>query len=216
MTWVPSCRVDISPLKIQVDVDYLLRIMGMVISSVSKYQSENKHAGNLNAAEKANEPLQYVTRGQLNILMTYIEKLHISPVYLDFELNIKADDQVGSDAEFDSNLTLHSIAQSTDSGKSKAVLGSGRVSQLISHCVQAALSGVLSWVISVGSNFAHVSPRFEFGGMTYSDKYCDFIDMIYEIVISYIIQLVKQAYKVVFSMQVGTGSFRFRRRCSIF
>ena len=48
--------------------------------------------------------------------MTYIEKLYISPVYFDFELNIKADDQVGSDGDFDSNLTLHSIAQSTDSG----------------------------------------------------------------------------------------------------
>ena len=123
MTWVPSCRVDISPLKMQVDIDYLLRIMGMVISSVSKYQSDNKVAGNINAAGKANEPLHYVTRGQLNLLMTYIEKLHISPVYFDFELNIKSDDQVGSDAEFDSNLTLHSIAQSTDSGKSiKAAL----------------------------------------------------------------------------------------------
>ena len=45
--------------------------------------------------------------------------------------------------------------------------------------------------------------------MTYSDKYCDFIDMIYEIVISYVMQGVKQAYKVVFSMQVGTRSFSF-------
>ena len=56
-----------------------------------------------------------MTRGQLNILRTYIEKLYIHPGQFDIELNIKSDD-LDQDGGGDSSLTLHSIAQTTNSG----------------------------------------------------------------------------------------------------
>lgn len=112
MTWVPSLEVAICPLKLWIDVDYILRILGMVVSSVFKYQE----GVDISATSNANDQLQYVTRGQVQIFMTYIEKLYISPVQLDCEINIKPDDQDHTDHSGDSNLTLHSIAQATNSG----------------------------------------------------------------------------------------------------
>lgn len=112
MTWVPNLNVLICPMKLYIDVDYILRILGMIVDSVFKYQ--DNIAGNLAATSNANENLHYITRGQLNICTTYLEKLYIAPVYFDIELNIKSDDPNDGD---DASLTLHSIAQKTNSGE---------------------------------------------------------------------------------------------------
>jgi len=178
MTWVPSLNIFVCPMKLQLDVDYILRISGMVVNSIFKYQDD---AGrNLTATSHANSQLKYVTRGELNICRTYIEKLYISPLEFDIELNIKSDDP-DHDEEGDSSLTLHSIAQTTNS---------------------AAVAGLLSWVINVGANFAHVSPTFRYSPVTYTDRYCDIFDLLQEIAKPYFIQTIKQGYKVVFSMQL--------------
>ena len=63
----------------------------------------------------------------------------------------------------------------------------------------AAVAGVLSWVINVGANFAHVSPTFRFETYTDTDQYCDILELARTIAISYIVQSIKQSYKVVFS-----------------
>ena len=36
MTWIPSLNIFICPMKVQIDVDYILRVLGMIISSVYK------------------------------------------------------------------------------------------------------------------------------------------------------------------------------------
>jgi len=178
MMWVPNLAIFICPLKLHIDVDYILRVLGMVVNSINKYQDGGKR--NLAATSHANDQLKYVTRGQLNVCLTYIEKLHIAPVYFDMELNIKSDDP-DDDGEGDSSLTLHSIAQRTDS---------------------AGVAGLLSWVINVGANFAHVSPTFRYSKEICTDQYCDIFDLLQEIAKSYVMQTVKQAYKIVFSMQL--------------
>lgn len=113
MTWIPSLNIFVCPLKLNIDVDYILRVVGMVVDSVFKYQDDA--VKNTTATSHANDQLKYVTRGQKAIFMTYIEKLYIAPVEFDMELNIKSDDQ-DHDEEGDSSLTLHSIAQTTTSG----------------------------------------------------------------------------------------------------
>jgi len=180
MTWVPSINVFICPLKLWVDVDYILRIMGMIVDSVNKYQDQDDVARNLHATSSANDKLKYVTRGQAHKFMTYIENLYISPVTLDIELNIKSDDADHVD-EGDSNLTLHSIAQATNS---------------------VAVAAIMSWVINVGANFAHVSPTFRYSDISYSDTYCALFDLFEEIAKPYTNQTIKQGYKVIFSMQL--------------
>ena len=64
----------------------------------------------------------------------------------------------------------------------------------------AAVAGLLSWVINVGANFAHVSPTFRFEKDERRDQYCDFLELARDIAISYIVQSIKQSYKVVLSM----------------
>ena len=117
MTWVPSVDVFISPMKLHLDVDYILRIVGVVINSISKYQDDV--AKNQSATTNANNQLKYITRGQANASLTYIEKLYIAPVYFELEINIKPDEvdqSAESDIAGESALTLNSIARATNSG----------------------------------------------------------------------------------------------------
>ena len=116
MTWVPSLNVAICPLRLWIDVDYILMVIGMIIQSVFKYQGDVSK--NLTATSHANDKLKYLTRGEVNTWMTYIEKLYIHPVQFDIELNIKSDDPDHGE-DIDSSLTLHSIAQTTNSGMLK-------------------------------------------------------------------------------------------------
>lgn len=56
----------------------------------------------------------------------------------------------------------------------------------------AFVAGVLSWLINVGSNFAHVSPSFRYKEVADVDRYCDAIDLATELAISYTVSTIKQ------------------------
>jgi len=176
MVWVPRIDVSISPMKLQLDVDYLLRVVGMIIHSVSKHIGTNN-----TATSHASNKLKYTTRNQMSALLTYVEKLNISPVWFEIEMNIKSDDRNREEEVEESDLTLNAIARSTTS---------------------PVAAGVISWVINVGANFAHVSPSFKYKGVKQTDRYCDILDLFTELAISYIIQTIKQSYKVIFSMSL--------------
>ncbi|KAL7554677.1 hypothetical protein ACHAWF_018946 [Thalassiosira exigua] len=182
MTWIPSLNISICPLKMYIDVEYILqKVVSMVMDSVNKYQGNV--AKNLTATSSANDKLKYLSGSGFgsNVCMTYIERLDITETFFDIELNIKSDDPERGEEGDTSVMTLHSLAQTTNS---------------------AAVAGIFSWVINVGANFAHVSPTFRYPRETYSDEYCDLFDLLLDIVMSYVMQSVKQGYKVVFSMQI--------------
>lgn len=117
----------------------------------------------------ANDKLQYTSRGFHAQTLTYIEHLYIAPLYFDIELNIKPDDS--DEDESYETLTLSTIAQSTNS---------------------ALVAGILSWLINVGSNFAHVSPSFRYKEVTDSDRYCDILDLAFDLAMSYVVHTIKQ------------------------
>ncbi len=110
MVWVPRVDVNISPMKLQLDVDYILRVVGMIIHSVSKYIGTSN-----TATSHAYNKLKYTTRNQMSALLTYIEKLNISPVWFEIEMNIKSDDRNREEEVEESDLTLNAIARSTTS-----------------------------------------------------------------------------------------------------
>jgi hypothetical protein len=179
MTWVPNIEVFICPMKIQLDVDYILRVVGMLLNSASKYQAGA--SASPTTTTHANNELKYITFGQQESRLTYIEKLYIAPVLFEMEINLKPDEDHSGNEAGESALTLNSIARSTSS---------------------AAVAGILSWVISVGANFAHVSPTFTYNAIVDTDRYCDILELATDIVISYIVRSIKQSYKVVFSMNL--------------
>lgn len=117
----------------------------------------------------ANDKLQYVSRSRHNTYLTYIEQLYITPLHLQIELNIKPDGC--DDDESYETLTLNALAQSIDS---------------------AFVAGVLSWLINVGSNFAHVSPSFRYKEISDVDRYRDALDLAADLAISYIVSTIKQ------------------------
>lgn len=80
------------------------------MNSMSKFQDDSEH---IVATSSASERLQYVSRGQQDICLTYIEKLYIAPLILEIELIIKPDDSDDNDGY--ESLTLNAIAQSTNS-----------------------------------------------------------------------------------------------------
>lgn len=84
-------------------------------------------------------------------------------------MNIKPDDS--DEDESYETLTLSAIAQSTNS---------------------ALVAGILSWLINVGSNFAHVSPSFRYKEVTDSDRYCDAVDLALDLAMSYVVHTIKQ------------------------
>ena len=117
MMWVPNLEVQLCPMKLRVDVDYILRVLSLIFDSVSKYRKEDiKSEGIIHI----NENLKYTTRGSMNFCLTYIEHFYIHPFELQLEINIKTDeedfnDEVNIDGT-SSSLTLHTISQSTESG----------------------------------------------------------------------------------------------------
>jgi hypothetical protein len=168
MTWIPSINLAIAPCKVQVDVDYILRVAGVVIDAVSKFQNDS--ARKLMGTSSANDKLLYESRSHQNTYLTYIEQLYITPLHFQIELNIKPDGC--DDDESYETLTLNALAQSIDS---------------------AFVAGVLSWLINVGSNFAHVSPSFRYKEISdVEDRYCDALDLAADLAISYIVSTIKQ------------------------
>lgn len=176
MVWIPNLYVMISPCQVNVDVEYLLGIVGMMLDSVSN-SSITSESTSFCPIKHANTPLHFITQGQTQTCLTYLEKLYIAPVYFDIELDIKDESQEAEEGA----LTLNAIARSTNS---------------------TAAAGILGWILNVGANFAHVSPTFKYSDMSYADKYCDIVDVIYDIVISYVFQSIQQSYKVIFSMHL--------------
>lgn len=174
--WIPDLYVMISPCQVNIDVEYLLGIIGMMLDSASKSSIANMSTTYC-PNKHANAPLQFITHGQTQACLTYLEKLYIAPVYFNIELDIKDESQEAEEGA----LTLNAIARSTNS---------------------SAAAGILGWVLNVGANFAHVSPTFKYSDISYADKYCDIVDVIYDIVISYVIQSIQQSYKVIFSMHL--------------
>ena len=60
----------------------------------------------------------------------------------------------------------------------------------------------MSWLINVGANFAHVSPTYRYTDVRYTDTYSDIIDLAGDVFKFYLVQTIKQCYKVVFSMHL--------------
>lgn len=116
MTWIPHIEVIICPMKVQLDVDYLVRVAGTIMSSISKHQGVA--STNSTATTHSNDELQYITHGHLEARQTYIERLYIAPVWFELEINLKRDDRDYSENEAagETDLTLNSIARSSNSG----------------------------------------------------------------------------------------------------
>lgn len=117
MVWVPNLEVQLCPMKLRVDVEYILRVLSLIFDSVSKYRKGTKKSEGI---IHVNENLEYQTRGSMDFCLTYIEQFYIHPVVVELEINIKSDDEDFTDeANLDntsSSLTLTTISQSTNSG----------------------------------------------------------------------------------------------------
>ena len=118
MVWIPNLEMQLCPMKLQLDVSYLLQVMSLIIDSISK-DSEEQNIEHNQGLMHVNESLQYVTRGSMNVCLTYIEKFCINPVEVQLELNLKSDEDDFSDGVEDgqsSSMTLHTLSQSINAG----------------------------------------------------------------------------------------------------
>ena len=115
MVWMPDLEVNLCPMKLQLDVDYILRVLSLIFDSASKYGKQDTNVNQ--TIMYVNEDLSYTTRGSMNFCLTYIENFCIHPVEVQLEINIKSDDEVFDEEEgVSTSLTLHTISQSTNSG----------------------------------------------------------------------------------------------------
>lgn len=70
------------------------------------------------------------------------------------------------------------------------------------YCYAEWVAGIMGWLINVGANFAHVSPTYTYSSVYYTDNYADIIDLAEDVFNYYLMNTIKQCYKVVFSMHL--------------
>lgn len=117
MVWIPDLYVMISPCQVNVDVEYILGIVGMMLYSLSKSNLSSTSTSYC-PMKHSNTPLQFVTQGQSQASFMYLEKLYIAPVYFDMEIDIKDETQEAEEGA----LTLDTIARSTTSSAAAGIL----------------------------------------------------------------------------------------------
>ena len=138
MMWIPSLNVFLCPMKVTLDLDYLLRVASVFICPMTQHRSDAS-AGHKSTV---NDKLKYSSHGTKIVSLTYLERLTIAPVWFEVEISLKSDglgydESDGLAAE--TALTLNSIARASNS---------------------SAIAGIVGWLSNVGSEFSHVTVGF--------------------------------------------------------
>jgi hypothetical protein len=197
MVWVPKLEVFLLPLKLKVDLSYILKVVDVIMSSIPeasetmneadvqeaysvvnrKYEAFSHHAADENDSE---ETTQEAASGDKSDL-TYVESLCITHTRIEVELYLRPEDDTGAE-EVDTGVDSSTMTSTLDS------IGRGT-----SSSVGAAM---LTWLTNVGASFAHISPTFEFKELKLDNRFGPFNELSAVIVDHYIKTLMLQSYKL--------------------
>lgn len=180
--WIPEIAISFCPIKIQVDIKYVLRIVNLLYSNLflnfyPEFDDEHHLKDVSDLLEHLNShlripqlPIEYLSK-------SYFEKVRVNETYVDIDLDLKSDDSV-FDANYDeqdSTISLTSLGRVTKS---------------------AISASLLSWVNIASTAFSMISPKFKFSGFVRDDCYSSVIELFRSIINFYTESLVKQSYKV--------------------
>lgn len=189
MIWLPKMELFLLPVKVQVDLSYLLQIIDLVVDSLPERMVYSNAATNAEtAAALANAHTKLVSphmHGKQDFV-TYMENFKLDPTWIDLELDIKPVKSLGS-----LNTSSSTLVERDDGGE--AILALGTMGSTAKSRFTAAL---LSWVTNVAASFAHISPRFKFSHLSMVDHYCNAEEIPEIIFRHYMSNLILQSYKV--------------------
>jgi len=183
MTWIPQLKVVVCPMKMQIELDFCLRLADLIIDSLPEADESETDRCTLNTLSGVEKPLRYESHSNFGSELTYVENLSIEATWFELDLDIRPKDEASGDedGEGDTMLALSSLGRTTKSQLS---------------------ASVLSWLGNVASAFARVSPTFKFGTLTRRDTIGNGEEIADEIKQYYITKSIYQSYKVLFSMHM--------------
>ncbi len=179
MLWIPEVVITFCPLKIQVDVAYVLRIVNLFLNSFPE-SDEDHHLQDVSALlEQLNSPLQIPQLLKEHSAPSYFERVHVNETHVELDLDLRPENSM-FDASYDPEDSLISLTSM------------GRVAK------SAISASLLSWVNIASTAFSKISPKFKFSGFVRNDCYSEVDELINSIISFYSKSLVKQSYKVRF------------------
>jgi len=205
MIWLPTMELLLLPVKVQVDLSYLLQIIDLVVDSLPErltYPNIETAAALASAHTKLALPHMHGKQD----FVTYLENFTLDPTWIDLELDIKPVKSLGS-----THSSASTSNESDDGGETILAL-----TTMGSTAKSRFTAALLSWVTNVAASFAHISPRFKFSHLSMIDHYCNAEEIPEIILRHYMSKLILQSYKVLLSMhvlgdptqlveQIGTG-----------
>jgi hypothetical protein len=118
MMWIPSLNVFLCPMKVVFDLEYILRVTGVFIGSITQYRDDASSASHTAAAGNTNDKLQYSSGGAKTVSLTYLERLTIAPVWFEVEISINDLGYYDGDGlAAETALSLNSLAQASNSSE---------------------------------------------------------------------------------------------------
>jgi len=118
MMWIPSLNVFLCPMKVVFDLEYILRVTGVFIGSITQYRDDASSASHTAVAVNTNDKLQYSSGGAKTVSLTYLERLTIAPVWFEVEISINDLGYYDGDGlAAETALSLNSLAQASNSSE---------------------------------------------------------------------------------------------------
>ena len=176
MLWFPEVAIAISPIKIQIDLEYVLKVVDLVLTalpSTGDQQQEDVSA----LLEKLNSPLKIPVRVEgTSSVPAYFESVRVNGTWFEIDFELKPEkSRFSTDNSEDSLIVLTSMGRSSKS---------------------AISASLLSGVKIASAAFSHISPKFKFPDFVRTDRYCEVNELISTIVKFYSASIVLQCYKV--------------------
>jgi len=179
MLWFPEVAIAVSPIKIQIDLEYVLNVVDLVLTALpSTGDQELEDVSAL--LDKLNSPLKMPVRVEgTSSVPAYFESVRVNGTWFEIDFDLKPErSRFSTDDSEDSLIVLTSMGRSSKS---------------------AISASLLSGVKIASAAFSHISPKFKFSDFVRADSYCEVNELISTIVKFYSTSIVLQCYKVLFS-----------------
>jgi hypothetical protein len=205
MLWIPELSISICPMRMEIELEYMLRIVDLVLNSLPEQTVEQNFQEVALTLREINCRLDIsnIIRGKA--APAYFEKIHVKPTLFELEFDIKPDNGHSDEGgEGQSIVALTSMGKTTRSTVSASVLswvtnvsatfGENRLNAFLDDgCVSSFPSQANPPPRSIS---AHISPTFRFPEVIRTDTYKNAEDVIYDLVFFYVTKIIFQSYKV--------------------
>ena len=217
MVWVPKLQVFLCPLKVQIDLSFMLKVVDVIMSSIpdpSSYVREEDVQEAYKIVERQYEPFVHaikdggeggIERGEEEEIsrsdLTYVESLYITHTHIEIELFLRPEEEGEGEKEAERRKQQKKKegegeeGQGADEDEDYVAMSStlDTIGRSTSSSIGASM---LTWLTNVGASFAHISPTFEFHELKIENRFGPASELGSSIMDHYLKTLMFQSYKL--------------------